>query len=222
MEKSILDWKDTAQGFYDKSVTLAILIMILVFILSPPLDTQTTRKTETKTAKAETILTEEIKKLDKPPEAVAKPQINIVIDTSIGGNDSDDALAVDTIESTTLDANAGVDFSGANDTKSNDGGDFTVKGDVYTDEDPILDGSVHPEYPKSLQDQGIGGTVFLEFEVYADGSVGVVKVNKTSGIELLDKAAIRAIKGARFEPAKANGKPVAVRVIQPIEFKPGE
>jgi len=57
-------------------------------------------------------------------------------------------------------------------------------------------------------------------QVYLDESGKVVKslVIKSAG-ELLDNAALSAIKKTRFTPAIVNGKPVKAKIVVPIFFK---
>ena len=49
------------------------------------------------------------------------------------------------------------------------------------------------------------------------GNVSKIKIKKSLN-NSLDKAAIEALKQWKFEPAKRNGKPVAVWVSVPFEF----
>ncbi|MXX12138.1 MAG: TonB family protein [Gemmatimonadetes bacterium] len=75
---------------------------------------------------------------------------------------------------------------------------------------------VHPE--KALRDN-LEGKVFLKFMVNVDGSVSDVKVLRTIGSEVFQKAAIDAISQFRFKPAEHNGKPVSIWMTQPISFR---
>jgi protein TonB len=64
---------------------------------------------------------------------------------------------------------------------------------------------------------GIQGKVVLDITVSADGRVTDVKVVR--GVEpTLDKASLDAVSQWRFEPAKADGKPVAVRTDVDTSF----
>ena len=75
---------------------------------------------------------------------------------------------------------------------------------------------VHPE--EALRDS-LEGKVFLKFIVNVDGSVSDVKVLRTTGSKVFQKAAIDAISQFRFKPAEHNGKPVAVWMTQPVTFR---
>jgi protein TonB len=46
-----------------------------------------------------------------------------------------------------------------------------------------------PEYPLPAREQGLEGTVTLQLEMLADGTIGEVKVARSSGHAILDTAA---------------------------------
>ena len=75
-----------------------------------------------------------------------------------------------------------------------------------------------PEYPNISKRTRIEGTVIVEAYVDKKGFVKETIVLK--GIDvLLDEAAISAVKDTRFKPAKQMGRPVAVWINIPLEFK---
>lgn len=76
-----------------------------------------------------------------------------------------------------------------------------------------------PDYPLSARRRGYAGVVMLSVEVLADGSVGRLKMKKTSGYDLLDKSAHDAVKGWKFSPAKKMGTPVTMWVDVPVKFE---
>ncbi|MBI5117686.1 energy transducer TonB [Candidatus Poribacteria bacterium] len=75
-----------------------------------------------------------------------------------------------------------------------------------------------PEYPRAARQAGHEGTVTLLVEVFPNGRTGEVRVDKTSGHELLDKAAIEAVRKWRFVAAKKGANPAAAWVKIPVEF----
>jgi len=75
-----------------------------------------------------------------------------------------------------------------------------------------------PAYPGLAQRRGMQGVVLLLVEVSAKGYPTAVKVKKTSGFMLLDKAALKAVRSWRFAPAKRGSLPVAASVEVPIRF----
>lgn len=76
-----------------------------------------------------------------------------------------------------------------------------------------------PVYPELARRRGQQGRVLLRVAVDAAGSPAAVSVQESSGYALLDQAAITAVKGWIFEPARAAGLPVAGEALVPVEFK---
>lgn len=75
-----------------------------------------------------------------------------------------------------------------------------------------------PEYPAESKDNGEEGTVYLSVKVSATGSAQEVSLHKSSGYINLDRAAIKAVKRWRFNPAKKEGIAVEAQAIVPIKF----
>jgi len=77
-------------------------------------------------------------------------------------------------------------------------------------------------YPKNALDQDLEGTVSLAVAVGADGAIKSVAVAKSSGHQLLDEAAVRALKsGWTFKPGMDKGKPTTGKVIVTFVFSAG-
>lgn len=76
-----------------------------------------------------------------------------------------------------------------------------------------------PNYPAMSKRLHEMGTVILKVLVTADGKASDVKLKKSSGYSRLDDAAISAVRGWRFVPAKANGKPMDYWYDVPINFR---
>jgi TonB family protein len=84
---------------------------------------------------------------------------------------------------------------------------------------PVALRQVKADYTQEAQAQRIEGAVTLDVVVTADGGVGDVKVAKSlDSVFGLDKAAVTAMKGWKFNPAMKDGKPVAVQVTVLITF----
>lgn len=73
------------------------------------------------------------------------------------------------------------------------------------------------EYPPIALRQGIEGVVYLELFIDETGAIRKVSVLKDPGFGFAD-AALKALEGIRCEPARANGKPAAVRFRYPVRF----
>ncbi|MBN1480765.1 TonB family protein [candidate division KSB1 bacterium] len=77
----------------------------------------------------------------------------------------------------------------------------------------------HLVYPEIARKAGVEGVVTVSAHIDAHGNVIETKIEKSLGDNGCDEAAITAIKKAKWTPAKQRGKPVAVWVGIPVEFK---
>jgi protein TonB len=76
-----------------------------------------------------------------------------------------------------------------------------------------------PAYPLAARRRGIEGTVLVRAEISAGGECQRAELKKTSGHEMLDNAALEAVKKWRFVPAKRGSQAVVAWVEVPITFK---
>jgi periplasmic protein TonB len=76
-----------------------------------------------------------------------------------------------------------------------------------------------PKYPLSARKSKQQGVVLLEVRVSTDGRPKSVGIQKSSGVEALDVAALEAVKSWQFVPARRGSSVVEASVIVPIEFK---
>jgi len=75
-----------------------------------------------------------------------------------------------------------------------------------------------PDYPATSRRLGEEGRVLMKVLVSADGAAEDVQIEKSSGSERLDHAAIQAVKRWRFIPAKKNNQALSAYVIVPVKF----
>lgn len=75
-----------------------------------------------------------------------------------------------------------------------------------------------PTYPAASRKLHEEGVVLLEILVKADGSLGEMRLKKSSGYNRLDDSAMRAVKNWHFLPAKRGGEPIDFWYELPIEF----
>ncbi len=75
---------------------------------------------------------------------------------------------------------------------------------------------VQPVYPQEALAQGVRGIVILDLVLDARGKVEATSVIRS--VPGLDEAAIAAARQWEYEPTKADGKPVRVRLTVPITF----
>lgn len=76
-----------------------------------------------------------------------------------------------------------------------------------------------PPYPKAAFRVGAEGTVDVAVEVNADGTVGAVKVARSSGNDALDQSALETIARWRFRSARKDGNLHKSVVVVPITFR---
>ena len=78
---------------------------------------------------------------------------------------------------------------------------------------------VDPNYPYSLKQARIGGYVKLEWIIDEMGNVLRPRVLESSNLEF-NQPAIASILESKWSPAQKDSKPVAVKVIQRMDFNP--
>lgn len=131
---------------------------------------------------------------------------NIVADISIASGSQDSSGAANQSEGSMGTAGDGLGEAGNWASKSN-----IQQAKIKKD--------YKPTYPEEAREKGWEGVVRLEAVISKDGRVGKVTVMQSSGYQLLDDEAIRAVKKRRYQPAVQNGKPIeSIRQI-PIRFK---
>ena len=76
-----------------------------------------------------------------------------------------------------------------------------------------------PAYPLAARRRSIEGRVLVRAEVQTDGSCSRVEMKASSGSDLLDQAALEAVKKWRFVPARKGNQMLMAWVEVPITFK---
>ena len=91
-----------------------------------------------------------------------------------------------------------------------------------TPPEPVY-GALDVTYPMELWDREVEGETILRVRVEADGSVGEVRITVPSGEAAFDTAAVRGLRGARFEPARRGDEEISIWASIPVLFskKPG-
>lgn len=85
---------------------------------------------------------------------------------------------------------------------------------------PSILSKVEPTYPEAARMAGIQGTVQVKIQILANGLPGEVTVNRSSGQDSLDEAAIEAVSQWRFIPAKnREGISIMCYTTMPIVFR---
>ncbi|MGN6314659.1 energy transducer TonB [Trinickia sp.] len=76
-----------------------------------------------------------------------------------------------------------------------------------------------PRYPEAAQEEGWEGRVVLRVHVDAAGRPVSVDLHASSGHEVLDKAALAAVRRWTFVPAKRGSTPIDGWVDVPLDFR---
>lgn len=76
-----------------------------------------------------------------------------------------------------------------------------------------------PSYPWQARRMGVEGRVVLQVEILPNGNAGRIEIRQSSGHALLDQAAIKAVGGWRFDPARIAGEPIIAWAEVPISFR---
>lgn len=79
-----------------------------------------------------------------------------------------------------------------------------------------------PAYPAYARRRGIEGRVILSVTVSADGNVAHVGIAQSSRYDVLDEAAVEAVRKWRFRPAHENGQAIVSTINVPITFRLNE
>ena len=84
---------------------------------------------------------------------------------------------------------------------------------------PIYKRNIPPQYPVLARRRGYKGTVLLEVLVKKNGKAGSIRLARSSGYEILDRAAMNGVKDWLFQPAKRGDELVEIWVEIPIRFQ---
>ena len=95
------------------------------------------------------------------------------------------------------------------------GGAYRVGGGVSA---PKVLYDPDPEYSEEARKAKFQGTVVLWLVVAPDGKTQQIKVQRSLGMGL-DEKAIEAVRQWRFEPSKLNGQPVPVQINVEVNFR---
>ena len=84
---------------------------------------------------------------------------------------------------------------------------------------PMYRKNAPPQYPLLARRRGYQGKVLLEVLVKKDGRAGSIRLARSSGYEVLDRAAIKGVRNWLFHPAKRGNELVEMWVEIPIRFQ---
>jgi len=75
-----------------------------------------------------------------------------------------------------------------------------------------------PRYPRLSRRLGEEGRVLFDVHILPDGSVGEIKLKRSSGFARLDEAALQAVRHWRYVPARRGDTPIPYWYVPPIIF----
>ena len=76
-----------------------------------------------------------------------------------------------------------------------------------------------PPYPWEAREKGWQGIIILKIDVDKSGNPTKVEKEKSTGYDILDEAALKAVRKWRFRPAQLGALPVDSSVRVPIRFQ---
>ena len=91
---------------------------------------------------------------------------------------------------------------------------------TFLDKVPQATMRMPPTYPSAMRNDGIDGTVMVEFDVDVKGRVVSARVRGSSH-RAFEEPTLRAVLNWRFEPGLSQGRPVPFRMVIPVNFKLG-
>jgi protein TonB len=152
-----------------------------------------------------------------PPERIARPATPVISDVQI---DEDITIAPTTFEENPVEdlppppttTAAETDIAAAPTFTP-----FTVRPELTNTSE--VQRALEREYPPLLRDAGIGGSPVVWFFIDESGNVQDTRLNKSSGHQQLDDAALKVADLMRFTPALNRDKKVPVWVSLPITFQ---
>ncbi len=86
--------------------------------------------------------------------------------------------------------------------------------------EPVAEHHPRPPYPSVARRRSYEGSVVLLVEVLSDGRVGEVRVSRSSGHDVLDRAALQTVRDRwRFRAGSVGGRTASSWIEIPIEFR---
>ncbi|RWX49810.1 TonB family C-terminal domain-containing protein [Candidatus Electrothrix communis] len=84
---------------------------------------------------------------------------------------------------------------------------------------PLYQSNPPPEYPRMARRRGLEGVVTIEAKIDINGRVEELRLFAGSGHTILDKAALKAVRGWRFSPGTVRGRTQTMWVKVPVRFE---
>ena len=203
--------KERSKAWLPRSITIAVLLHVAVFTLSPDMSTAGESAVATTT---DVIIPAKVD-WPEPPPPIETPALPIV-----GSLDIDPQV---TIGSTDPDAYTTDILPPPARQDSGDRAEFEritpsmVAPRLLNPED--VQRELRRTYPAILRDAGIGGDVDVNLWLDENGDVVKAEIGRSSGYALLDEAALKVVDAMRLAPALNRGSAVRVIVTVPVQFR---
>ena len=169
---------------------------------------------------AQTIKVFEFQRLDAPPQGTQNPISSYYILGYYTANQNVDRqfrrIQVTSRANTVATLNYRDGYYGAGLPVSEGGGADSGIGPGITS--PTLPKKVEPAYSDEARKAKHSGFVILAVEIDASGQVTNVKVNRSLGLGL-DEKAVEAVRQWKFSPGRKDGKPVSVQAQVVVTFR---
>ena len=202
------DIKAQSKAVFEQAVALSLALITLVFMTNRRIDVRAYDGSgDSEIIQVENI--PETQQLKRPP-APQRPQIPIA-------TESEDIPDDVTIMDTDLDLDAPPPPPPP---PPGSGAGLSDRGEVYMtwEEAPQLIRMVKPKYPELARKAGVEGKVILQIIVDQDGNVSEPRVIVAQPPGIFEEAALQAIMGWKFKPAKQRGLPISVLMGQQVDF----
>jgi len=205
-------FKDGFGNWFWGSLLVAAILHFAMFAFWPEMSTADVSFT---TDELEAIELPPEVEIPPPPEQIARPATPVISDAVI---DEDITIAATTFEDNPIEnlpppptASASEDLASAPRFTP-----FTVRPELRNRTE--IARALERNYPPLLRDAGIGGETLVWFFIDENGRVQNTRINKSSGYDALDQAALTVASEMQFSPALNRDKKVPVWVAIPIVF----
>lgn len=163
-----------------------------------------------------------VPKQEQPPEKLefAEPKTSVAIEeeTSFPDSTVSEMNLSETSSSVPTEASS-LDQSKSSKIGQNSDDSFKSLGLIPITQGPRQKYAPHPQYPRLARKNGWEGTIVLYIEVLKNGTIGRIELDRSTGYQILDEAAIKTVKHWRYVPALAGDNPVTCWLKTPIRFQ---
>lgn len=205
-------FKEGFGNWFWGSLAAAVVIHFMMFAFWPDL---TAADVGFSTEELEAIELPPEVEIPPPPEQIARPATPVISDVEV---DEDITIAPTTFEDNPIDNLPPPPTQGGSDLSS--APTFTpyeVAPELKNRSE--VQRALERHYPPLLRDAGIGGQPIVWFFIDENGRVQRTQLNKSSGHDALDQAALKVADIMEFSPALNRDKKVQVWVSLPITFR---